>query len=540
MSRLLHPGLPQAQMPPALPLLTDYLLHGARNFPDRPAFVEGAHSASYGEVASEVDTIARGLLAAGVTRGDRVATLAPPSTTALKLFLASASIGAYWLGLNPRYSRHELAHPVEDAEPKLLFAEMQIDGRDYTDELAAIVREAGTGTAIVPLPLGETSSEDWEKFLSSALRVSQQELANARSAVDPEDPCLIVYTSGTTGLPKGALISHYGLVYCSRTDARYNLHSQGQRMLCNFPINHIACIGDVCATTLVVGGTLVFMRNFDPAGILRTIETERISHLGQIPAMLQMTLAQPDMAAYDLSSLRTLLWGGNPASVELVARLRKLCDTLVNVYGLTETTGNVLFARGELADEQLANSVGFAPPEYEVAILDSDGRAVEPGQIGEIHVRGDFLMKGYWRNPEATRAAFTIDGWLRTGDLATPRPDGLIALVGRRSEMFKSGGYNIYPAEIEQALERHPDVLLAAVVGVPDPLYSEVGAAFVIAKSAALDERALREHCGTRLANFKIPKHIRLLDALPMLPNGKVDKRRMKALLTQGANEGTS
>jgi acyl-CoA synthetase (AMP-forming)/AMP-acid ligase II len=511
-------------MPPDLPLLSDYLRYGATHFPGRTAFMEGDSTWSYAEASATVDEIAKALIAAGVKRGDRVATLSPPTALALSLFLATASIGAIWVGLNPRYSRRELAHPINDAGPALTFAEPNIDGRDYISDLRDLVGP----TALTPLPPGD--EVEWRRFLQVGRTISDEALADRRASVDSRDPCLIVYTSGTTGAPKGAMITHHGLVYCSRTDARHNLHSDGQRILCNFPINHIACIGDVCATTLVAGGSVFFMRDFDPARVLRAVQDHRLTHLGQIPVMLQMELSQPDFATYDLSSLRTIMWGGNPASLDLVARLRAICPTLTNVYGLTETTGNVLFARGELSDEQFANSVGAAPEEYEVDLFSADGVRAAAGEIGEIYVRGSFLMKGYWRNPAATQAAFTDDHWLRTGDLAMRREDGLFALVGRRSEMFKSGGYNIYPIEIEQALEAHPAVAIAAVVGVPDTLYTEVGVGFVVRNCATLDEAALRDHCRAHLANFKIPKRFIFIETMPLLPNGKLDKKTLKAL----------
>lgn len=522
-----------ADMPPSLRLVSDYVAYGAKAFPARPALIEGDRTWTYAEAATEIDRIARAMMAAGVAPGDRVATLAPPSALAWKLFLAAASIGACWTGLNPRYSRFELAHPLSDAAPRILLTEQAIDGRNYHDELSGLIAEAGLETVIIPLPGGKHSKEPWQDFLSRGADVPDEALRIRRAAIDPHDACLIVYTSGTTGTPKGAMLTHHGLVFCSRTDARYNLHADGQRMLCNFPINHIACIGDVCMTTLIAGGTVIFMRTFDPEGILKTIAQRRVTHLGQIPVMLQMILDQPDLGEHDLSSLRVVMWGGNPASIDLVRRLRALCPDLCNVYGMTETTGNLIFARGDLTDEQFAASVGFPPREYDIEIRAADGTLACAGETGEIHVRGDFLMKGYWRNPEATNAAFTPDGWLKTGDLAMRREDGLIALAGRRSEMFKSGGYNVYPAEIEQVIEAHPGVALAAVVSVADALYAEVGVGFVIPNQTHIDEATLQAHCRERLANYKIPKRFCIVDSLPMLPNGKVDKKALKQLAGQ-------
>lgn len=520
-----HPSRPDKDLPPELSLIHQFVEYGAAEFPDRLAFVADVETFTYHEAKTNINSIARALIAAGVQKGDRVATLLPPCPQFFMIFLAAASIGAIWVGLNPKYSRRELAHPIEDCTPHLILARMTMGERDFTADLKEIAEEAKLVGLDTPLSSGDITAY-WRFLHQGAELVSDETLAARRADIVPSDPCLIVYTSGTTGAPKGAMLTHRGLTYCGRTDAKYNLHAEGQKILCNFPINHIACVGDICCTTLVVGGTIVFMEHFDPTGIVNTIHEHQITHLGQIPVMLHMTLSQADFDPEKLASLRQIFWGGNPASTDLVKRLRGLCPNLSNVYGMTETTGNVLFARGpEMSDEDLANTVGFAPPEYEVELFAEDGEQVAFGDIGEIHVRGPFVMAGYWNNEEATLEAFTSEGWLRTGDLAKRSSEGLISIVGRRSEMFKSGGYNVYPAEIEQAIETHPGVSIAAVVGVPDAIYFEVGHAFLIANASELTPEIIREHCKTLLANYKIPKSISILEELPLLPNGKVDKR---------------
>lgn len=525
-----HPSQPDKGLPPELPLIHAYLEHGAHNFPERAAFIADEVRFTYGEAKAEIDSIAKGLLAAGIQKGDRVATLLPPCPQFFLIFLATASIGAIWVGLNPKYSRRELAHPLADCAPRLVLARLQIGDRNYGADIEAISGNA----EIVGLDasLGADSVLAYSEFLDAGRSTISEEMMSARRAdITPSDPCLIVYTSGTSGAPKGAMLTHQGLTYCGRTDAKYNMHAEGQKILCNFPINHIACVGDVCCTTLVVGGTIVFMESFDPDEIINTIYAHQITLLGQIPVMLHMTLSHSDFDPAKLASLKQIFWGGNPASLDLVKRLREICPNLSNVYGMTETTGNVLFARGsDMTDADLANTVGFAPPEYEVEIFANDGAIAAPGEVGEIHVRGPFVMAGYWNNEAATLETFTADGWLRTGDLATRTETGLISIVGRRSEMYKSGGYNVYPAEVEQAIETHPGVAMSAVIGVPDETYFEVGHAFVIAKDKNLTADDIKEHCKALLANYKVPKRFSIVSDLPLLANGKVDK---KVLATQ-------
>lgn len=518
-------------MPPLLMRVSDYIVYAAASFPTREALISAEHCVTYRELQENMDAIAAALIASGVRKGDRIATHAPPCPQFLELFLAAASIGAIWVGLNPKYSARELAHPIQDCAPSLIFTRREMDGRAYAEELQDIVVKASSDAEIICLPRKDSGEDaEWAAFLRRGEEIAKTQLDERRSGVIGEDVCLIVYTSGTTGTPKGAMLTHRGLIYCSHTDARYNLDSTGQRILCNFPINHIACVGDVCMTTLVIGGTIIFMETFDPRGVLETVERRGVTHLGQIPAMLQMELAVENFSAFDLGSLKQIIWGGNAASIDLVHRLRKICPNLANVYGMTETTGNILFARGEdLPDQVLASTVGREPPEYEVGVFVGDGKPAKIGEVGEIHARGPYLMKGYWDNEAATHAAFTADGWLRTGDLATRTPEGYISIVGRRSEMYKSGGYNIYPAEVEQVIEAHPGVAMAAVIGIPDPLYAEVGLAFIVSKADNLGSGAVREHCRTRLANYKIPKQFVFLDAMPMLANGKIDRLALKA-----------
>lgn len=519
-----HRARPEAEMPPEFGLIHEYLTYGAITHADRLALASEERDWTYAEAREEIDRIARALIAAGVQKGDRVAVLLPPCPLYFLTFLATASIGAIWVGLNPKYSKRELAHPISDCRPCLILARMKIGDRDYCEDLKEICGDARL------IELDEGGAARFDALLGAGDMISPDLLAKTRHAVRPEDACLIVYTSGTSGAPKGAMLTHQGLTYCGRTDAKYNLDSDGQVMLCNFPINHIACVGDICCTTLIVGGTIVFMETFDPAGIVDVIERREVTHLGQIPVMLHMTLEHPEFDPAKLRSLRQIFWGGNPASIDLVERLRAICPNLSNVYGMTETTGNVLFARGEdFSDEELAGSVGIAPPEYEVDLFDESGAKTQDGHVGEIHVRGPFLMAGYWENDAATAATFTSDGWLKTGDLAKRDEKGLISIVGRRSEMYKSGGYNVYPAEVEQAIESHDGVGMVAVVGVPDKTYFEVGHAYILARSDNLTREEIISHCKGLLANYKIPKAFHIVDDLPLLPNGKIDKKALLA-----------
>ncbi len=511
--------------PPELQRINDYVFHYAEERPGQYALVQESRRWTYREFAEQVDRFARALLAAGVRKGDRVAFMATPRPECFLAFLANASIGGITVGLNPKFPIGELRYFVGDAEPKLLMGFARDAEGDHTEVLRTLDREHDFIERTVILgeeAHGATSS--WSAWLDEGEGVSAEMLSEARDAVETMDAALIVYTSGTTGRPKGAILPHRGLVYCSRVQADH-WDVEPLRIICNLPVNHIGFMGDICSYALVAGGTIFYMEKFDPPRILELIQRERITGWGQVPTMFQFTLALPNFDQYDLSSLQGIIWGGANAPREMIAALMKKGARVATSFGLTETTGSVVYTDADADLETLAETVGRPDPRFEVRVADPDGVPVKPGEEGEIQVRGDHIMLGYWRRPEATREAIDSKGWLHTADVALLREDGNYVIRGRLSEMYKSGGENVYPREVEFVLEEHPMVALAAVFGVPDPVYSEVGRAYVIRwPGTDPTEEELRAFCKQRLANFKVPKAIIIRDVLPMLPIGKVDK----------------
>jgi acyl-CoA synthetase (AMP-forming)/AMP-acid ligase II len=348
----------------------------------------------------------------------------------------------------------------------------------------------------------------------------------------------MVYTSGSTGKPKGALLTHHGQILTGVVGVeRKGLRNR--RTICNLPINHVGAVGDICARTLIGGGTVFFHEEFDAARMMTDIEKERLDLFGGPPTIFQICASHPDFARRDLSSVELLAWGGAAMPLDLLRKLKeKTGARLCTVgYGMTETVGGVTFSELEDDDERVVETIGTPDERLPLRIwFDDEGRETDIDEEGEIQVRGDFLMKGYWRRPGATAEAFTEDGWMHTGDLAKRRPDGHLLFTGRMSQMFKSGGYNVYPTEIELCLEEHPDVDIAAVVGVPDPKFQEVGYAYVLSMDdSSVDEETLRAWCKERLANYKVPKRFFVERELPLLPIGKVDKVRLKETATAEA-----
>jgi acyl-CoA synthetase (AMP-forming)/AMP-acid ligase II len=516
--------------PVELDRIADYPGYWAARVPEREAMVLGERRYSYRQLAEAVDALAKALLAAGVARGERIAMLSTPRPEALISFLAAARIGALWTGLNPRHKRDEYRYVIGDADPVVLLALPRIEERDYTPDLKALAGEHRCIRRVVTLGAAVPGlSIAYEDFLAEGRAVSDAAFAAAVAAVEGRDPVFLVYTSGSTGRPKGAMLTQWGLAHCSRNQCDH-WFAEPLRVLNNMPISNAFCVGDLFCFALVGGGTTVFMERFDAHGILEATQRERLTLWGQVPTQFQMILSRPDFARYDLSSLQFIFWAGARAPRELIGRLQAITPKVSTSYGLTETVGSVTFTEVGANLDIMAETVGKPDPHYEMRVVAPDGRVLGDDEEGELQVRGAFLMPGYYRRPEATAAAIDAEGWLHTGDLGLRRADGNYRVSGRLAEMYKSGGYNIYPREIEMVIEQHSGVAMAAVIGVADPLYGEVGRAYVLRRpGAGLSESDLAAWCRERVANYKVPKVFAIRDRLPMLPVGKIDKQALKA-----------
>jgi len=511
---------------PAAPRLTrisDFLFKHAEKSPESEFLILDETRITYGEASVWVDKCSAALLQAGIGRGDCVATYGPPRPEYFLTFLATSSIGAVWLGLSPKLTVDELQHNVSDASPLILFG---IGEGPVQDERIESLQANTPSLERLILRESHSGVDSLVDFLNEGCSIAS--LREARAAVETSDAAAVVYTSGSTGRPKGALLTHRGLANCATVQNEHWVDFKPLRTICDLPIDHVGCLGDLSCSTLAEGGCLVFMEKFNAKRVLEIIEKEQISFWGAVPTMFLLASRTPEWNTADLSSLRRIVWSGAAAPEALVVKLQKLGVPLSTSYGMTETVGSVTYTNDEDPAEVLAHTIGRPEPRYGIRIVHPDGSECDPGEEGELMVRGDCLMLGYLNRPEAT--AETIrDGWLHTGDAAVERPDGNIRLVGRLSDMFKSGGFNVYCREVEMVLEDHPAVALAAVVGVPDPLYGEVGRAFLVPQdNVEINVRDLRMHARDRLANFKIPKQFFIENELPRLPVGKVDKRELR------------
>ena len=507
----------------------DLLASHAAALPTATAVVDGEASLGYAELGIRVDALARALLAAGVAPDDRVAIMMPPSLDFWLCYLASVSIGAVWMGLNPRYQIPEYAYLLGDAEPKIVFCLSDYEGRDYGLDLQA----AGPDVPLF-VALGEPRGRAiaFDDFLAGGSAVDAATLAARRAAVDPEDIAVIVYTSGTTGQPKGAMLSHRAIMAAALTNLCWM--ADGLASTLNVaPINHVGALNNVCMNVFAYGGKIVFYHRVDMAAIAAITRAENLTYLVAGPTSFAMFATEPELAGAKLRRYALLVFGGGAVAE---AQLRPVFDTglpMFNVYGQTETCGIVTATDAGASPKVMAETIGRALPGATLRIGDADGRPLPVGTPGEIQVGGPYSMTGYFRRPDATAEAFTADGFLRTGDIGVERDDGNFAFVGRLKEMYKSGGYNIYPVEIELALAEHPSVAMAVVLPVAHDKFQEVGHAFIGSADPLLTAEVLRDFLKVRLANYKVPKSFSIDAALPLLPNNKIDKQALKRRLAE-------
>jgi acyl-CoA synthetase (AMP-forming)/AMP-acid ligase II len=303
-------------------------------------------------------------------------------------------------------------------------------------------------------------------------------------------------------------------------------HEPGEgKFLLHFPINHVAGAVEIGFTCIYAGLTMVMMDRFDPAATLQTVQDERITMLGQVPAMFLLQFRLPNYDSYDLSSIKNYVWAGAAAPEGMVKRLAATGATLITGYGQTENSGFITYSEPGDSIEDLVKTAGKCDPAFELRIMDKKGKEVPRGEVGEIWMKGDLIMKGYWNRPEATAETIVGDGWLKSGDLATMDERGYITIVGRTKEMFKSGGYNVYPREIEAVIEKHPNVAFVSVIPIPDETWQEVGKAFVMpVPGTDITPDDLKELCKKHLANYKVPKEFEVRPLLPLLPSGKINR----------------
>ncbi|HQR27729.1 MAG TPA: AMP-binding protein [Nocardioides sp.] len=498
---------------------------------DREALVEVASGRrwTWAELNAEVDILARALLGAGVRTGDRVGIWAPNCAEWTLVQYATAKVGAVLVNVNPAYRTHEFSYAVNQSGMRLLVSASGFKTSDYRAMVEETRAQCPTLERVVYLDTG-----DWAELLAQAEGVTEQDLRERMAALAPGDPINIQYTSGTTGYPKGATLSHRNILNNGFFTTELIGFTEADRLCIPVPFYH--CFGMVmgnlgCSThgaTMVIPGP-----GFDPETTLRTVAAERCTGVYGVPTMFIAMQHHPTFAEHDLSSLRTGVMAGAVCPVEVMRRCiddMNMAEVAI-AYGMTETSPVSCQTRSDDDLERRTATIGRVHPHVEIKVVDpATGEPVPRGEPGEFCTRGYSVMLGYWDDPAKTAEAVDAEGWMHTGDLAVMREDGYCVIVGRIKDMVIRGGENIYPREIEEFLYAHPDIEDVQVVGVPDQKYGEELCAWIRMRPgvAPLDAEAVREYATGRLAHYKIPRYVMVVEEFPMTVTGKIRKVQMR------------
>jgi acyl-CoA synthetase (AMP-forming)/AMP-acid ligase II len=520
-------------MPDTIPRV---LRSAAERFPEAEAIVDGGRRSTFRETAEAVEVIERSLIASDIRPGDRIALWAPNSLDWVLMSFAVYGVGAVLVPVNTRFKAEEARDLLRTADVRLLFTVTDFLDTNYVkwvqeakglDGLREVVVVSGS------VPPGATT---WPDFLARS-EVTQPDAARSREAqVEAGHTSDIVFTSGTTGHPKGAVLRHGASVETYQQWATGVGVREGDRMLVVYPFFHTAGLKSGILACFIQGATLVPHPVFDVESVAERVSQERITVLPGPPSIFQSLLSHSDFASFDLHTLRLSVTGAAVVPVELIGRMREQLrlDSVITAYGLTETHGTATICEQSDSIETIATTVGHALAGLELRIVGEDGNDVAVGTQGEVLVRGFNLMSGYFRSPEATATTIDSEGWLHTGDVGILTPKNYLSIIDRKKDIIIVGGFNVSPAEVESIILRRSDVAQVAVIGLTDDRLGEVGVAFVVANpETTVDKDELLSWCRDHMANYKVPRFAEIIDRLPMNPSGKVRKPELRNLATE-------
>ncbi len=499
-------------------------------FGDREALVSRAQERrySYAELGAAVDELARALIATGLGQGERIGIWSPNCAEWTLVQYATARIGAILVNINPAYRTSELEYALRQSGCRMLIAAPAFKSSDYRSMIDEVSPRMDALEQVVFL-----DDPDWQGLLARAGETAPEQLRARSARLAPDDPINIQYTSGTTGFPKGATLTHRNILNNGFFVGELCRYTERDRVCIPVPFYHCfgMVMGNLGATSH--GATMVIPAPaFDPEATLAACAAERCTSLYGVPTMFIAQLDHPRFSEYDLSSLRTGIMAGSPCPVEVMKRVIELMHMreVAIAYGMTETSPVSLQTRFDDPLSKRVGSVGRVHPHVEVRIVDpAGGETVARGDTGELCTRGYSVMAGYWNDPERTGEAIDAESWMHTGDLATMDGEGYVNIVGRSKDMVIRGGENVYPREVEEFLYGHPDIADVQVIGVPDERYGEELMAWVIPRGdAALSAETIGTFCEGRIAHYKVPRYVKLVDAFPMTVTGKVQKFKMR------------
>jgi len=531
----------------------DFIEDIATRFPHREALVVRHQGIrwNWGEYLCEIDRLARGLLALGIRPADRVGIWAPNCYEWCVAQFATARIGAILVCINPAYRVFELEYALNKSGCRAIIAAEQFKSSHYLEMLARLAPELSASEPgrlraarlpqleiVVRLGAGHTPGMlNYADVCRMSGDAEQALMHRIQRDLSPQDVINIQFTSGTTGNPKGAALTHHNILNNANQVAAGMRLTEQDRLCIPVPMYH--CFGMVLGKLACVtrGATAVFSGDaFEPGAVLATVEAERCTALHGVPTMFIAELEHPDFERYDLSSLRTGIMAGAPCPVEVMKKVmsRMHMSEVLIAYGQTECSPVNLMTLADDPLEKRVETVGRAGPHLEIKIVDEHGEVVPVGEKGDICARGYAVMQGYWEDPKRTAETVDAEGWLHSGDLGVMDAEGYVSVVGRLKDMIIRGGENIYPREIEEFLFTHPDIQDAKVIGVPDPKYGEEVCAWVqLREGAELTEQQIQAFCKDHIAYFKVPRYVRLVEEFPMTVTGKVQKFKMREAMVE-------
>lgn len=505
--------------------LPQVVVDAASRYGARLAITDGTVQLTYEELDRARIAAAKAFIAAGIEQGDRFAIWAPNIYQWIVAAIGAQSVGAVLVPLNTRYKGSEAAYIIRSSGARMLFTVGEFLGVSYPEMLADQALPELERTVL--LDDAAVGGQTWTSFLAAGESVVTEEVARRAALLTPEDTLDILFTSGTTGNPKGVVTAHgQNIRTFENWSGTVGLRSEDNYLIIN-PFFHSFGYKAGWLAAIIRGAHILPVLSFDLDAVMAQIAHDKISMIPGPPTIYQSLLAHPQRGEYDLSSLRLAVTGAAPVPVELVRQMREELgfEVVVTAYGLTETCGVVSICRPDDSAERISHTSGRAMDGVEVKLVDRDDNSVAGGAVGEILVRGFNVMQGYFNDAQATAEALTEDGWLRTGDVGEMDENGYVRITGRIKEMFIVGGFNCYPAEIENTLCSMPGVARAAVIGVPDDRMGEVARAFLVRDAGVqLDEATVIAWARDNMANYKVPRSVVLLDELPMNAGGKVDK----------------
>ena len=514
-------------------LIWQALAHAAETEPDRRGLIFQNKNYTFKEIDRITDLIASNLLKMGFKKGDRLGVIALNQPEWVFTYFAAAKIGVVIVGLSVRYRDHEFDYIINQSGARgLVTLAVLGDMMDYVKFFSNFRKTIPTVTDyffIGGSPSGFEGGHSYSDLMAG--EVDLEALKKAKSEVKPEDLMILIYTSGTTGRPKGAAITQKSQLASAKAQAAHTKITPNDMNQLALPLNHVGGVTCGLLTMLVGQACIELIPMFDPKMIINQAAVNPPTMMSGVPTMHTLLLMNEDIDKLDSSSVRLVVTGGSNSDPVLLKKIMEKYSkaTVMNLYGLSESSGALVLSPWDSDFDTTIKSIGKPIGDFQVKVVDKEGAELPTGEVGELIFKGDAVASGYFRMPEETAAAFSPDGWLKTGDMGYLDENGYIVLMGRLKEMFIQGGFNVYPVEVENVLAKHPKVAMAAGIGVPDPVLGEIGRYYIVPKPGQeVTEDEIKNFCKEKLADYKVPRQVVIRSELPLTPVGKIMKSQLK------------